>query len=104
MAKPQEKLAESLEVLHALQARGQAAIRSRDLSRTHRERLVKAGFLKEVIKGWYVPSRPDESPGDSTAWYPSGISGTPAARGSMFFGLRSARSVPLRTLRLRGVR
>ncbi len=71
MAEPQEKLAESLEVLHALQARGLAAIRSRDLSRTHRERLVKAGFLKEVIKGWYVSSRPDETPGDSTAWYAS---------------------------------
>src|SRR5690606_3884371 len=71
MAEPQEKLAESLEALHALQAQGLAAIRSRDLSRTHRERLVKAGFLKEVIKGWYVPSRPDETPGDSTAWYAS---------------------------------
>jgi hypothetical protein len=71
MADPQEKLAESLESLHRLQARGAAAIRSRDLSRTHRERLVKAGFLKEVIKGWYIPSRPDEAPGDSTAWYAS---------------------------------
>jgi hypothetical protein len=71
MADPQEKLAESLEALHRLQARGAAAIRSRDLSRTHRERLVKAGFLKEVIKGWYIPARPDEAPGDSTAWYAS---------------------------------
>jgi hypothetical protein len=71
MAEPQEKLAESLEALHSLQVRGLAAIRSRDLSRTHRERLVKAGFLKEVIKGWYVPSRPDEASGDSTAWYAS---------------------------------
>ena len=71
MADPQEKLAEALEALHALQTRGGAAIRSRDLSRTHRERLVKAGFLKEVIKGWYVSSRPDEVAGDSTAWYAS---------------------------------
>lgn len=71
MADPQEKLAESLEALHKLQAHGAAAIRSRDLGRTDRERLVKAGFLKEVIKGWYIPSRPDEAPGDSTAWYAS---------------------------------
>lgn len=71
MAEPQEKLAESLEVLHALQARGLAAIRSRDLSRTHRERLVNAGFLNEVIKGWYVLSRPGQTSGDSTAWYAS---------------------------------
>lgn len=71
MADPREKLAESLQELHRLRARGAAAIRSRDLTRTHRERLVKAGFLKEVIKGWYIPSRPDEAPGDSTAWYAS---------------------------------
>jgi hypothetical protein len=71
MADPQEKLAESLKALHELQARGAAAIRSRDLSRTHRERLVKAGFLNEAIKGWYIPSRPDEVPGDNTAWYAS---------------------------------
>jgi hypothetical protein len=68
---PQEKLASSLEALHALQSRGVAAIRSADLSRTDRERLVENGFLREVIKGWYVASRPDEAPGDSTPWYAS---------------------------------
>lgn len=71
MATPQEKLAESLEVLHELQRQRIVAIRSSDLSRTHRERLRDSGFLKEVIKGWYIPSRPDEAAGDSTAWYAS---------------------------------
>lgn len=71
MAKPSEKLAESLEVLHALQARGVVAIRSGDLTRTHRERLLQNGFLQEVVKGWYVPARPDETAGESTAWYAS---------------------------------
>jgi len=71
MASPSEKLAESLEVLHELQERGGVAIRSGDLTRTHRERLVKSGFLQKVIKGWYVPARPDEVPGESTAWYAS---------------------------------
>lgn len=47
------------------------AIRSRDISRTHRERLIANGFLREVIKGWYVASRPDEAAGDSTPWYAS---------------------------------
>jgi hypothetical protein len=69
MATPQERLAESLEALHALQGQGIVAIRSGDLSRTHRERLLANGFLKEVMKGWYIPARPDETPGDSTAWY-----------------------------------
>jgi len=71
MAKPSEKLAESLEVLHALQKRGIVAIRSGDLTRTHRERLCQNGFLQEVIKGWYIPARPDETAGESTAWYAS---------------------------------
>lgn len=68
---PQSKLADSLDTLHALQRRGVVAIRSRDISRTHRERLLANGFLREVIKGWYVASRPDESTGDSTPWYAS---------------------------------
>ena len=71
MANPHEKLAESLEVLRALQKRDVVAVRSGDLTRTHRERLVKNGFLKEVMKGWYTPARPDELPGESTAWYAS---------------------------------
>jgi hypothetical protein len=70
MAAPSEKLAQSLEILGNLQnSNGAAAIRARDLSRTHRERLLSNGFLQEVIKGWYVPSRPDEVKGESTAWY-----------------------------------
>lgn len=72
MATPSEKLAQSLELLRKLQARsGAAAIRARDLTRTHRERLLANGFLQEVIKGWYVPSRLDEVKGESTAWYAS---------------------------------
>jgi hypothetical protein len=71
MATPSEKLAGSLEVLHALQARGIIAIRSKDLTRTHRERLLENGFLQEIMKGWYIASRPEEGRGDSTAWYAS---------------------------------
>ena len=71
MAAPAEKLAESLEALEALQKEGAVAVRSGDLTRTHRERLTEAGFLKEVMKGWYVASRPDETAGESTAWYAS---------------------------------
>ena len=71
MATPSEKLAESLEVLKGFQDSGIVAIRSRNISRTHRERLLRNGFLQEVIKGWYIPTRPDEPTGESTAWYAS---------------------------------
>lgn len=71
MASPQEKLAASLEALESLEKRGVVAIRSSDLSRTHRQRLQKAGFIEEVMKGWYIPSRPDDARGESTAWYAS---------------------------------
>ena len=71
MIKPSEKLAASREALHRLQKQGITAIRSADLTRTHRERLCKNGFLQEVIKGWYIPTRPDEPSGESTAWYAS---------------------------------
>ena len=71
MANPHEKLAESLEALRALQDHGVVAVRSGDLTRTHQERLVKNGFLQEVMKGWYIRARPDEAAGESTAWYTS---------------------------------
>jgi hypothetical protein len=71
MISPHEKLAESLEALRALQDRGVVAVRAGDLTRTHQERLLKNGFLQEVMKGWYIPARPDEATGESTAWYAS---------------------------------
>jgi len=71
MATPQQKFADSLEALVALQKRGVVAVRSSDLSRIHRERLLKGGFLQAVMKGWYIPSRPDEARCESTAWYAS---------------------------------
>lgn len=71
MTPPSEKLARSLEVLRALQERGAAAVRTADLPRTHRERLVRHGFLTPVMKGWYVAGAPGPGGGGSTAWYAS---------------------------------
>lgn len=71
MSTPSEKLAQSLEVLKSIQERGIIAIRSTYMTRTHRERLLKNGFIKEVMKGWYISSSPDETPGESTSWYTS---------------------------------
>lgn len=71
MAKPSDKLAQSLALFKTLQDQGIVAIRTDAMTRTHRERLLKNGFIKEVMKGWYIPSRPDEPAGESTIWYAS---------------------------------
>lgn len=71
MAEPSIGLANSLAELKALQNKGVVAIRTTQLTRTHRERLQRGGFIREVMRGWYVPSRPDEPPGESTGWYAS---------------------------------
>jgi len=71
MAKPNEKLADSLKVLKEIQERGRVAIKSTDISRVHKDRLLKNGFLKEVTRGWYIVSPSNEQPGDSTSWYAS---------------------------------
>jgi hypothetical protein len=71
MSTPQERLAQSLAILKKLQDKGIVAIHTKNMTRTHRERLISNGFIKEVIKGWYIPVRPDEPTGESTAWYAS---------------------------------
>jgi hypothetical protein len=71
MPKPNEKLAESLDVLKELQKGGRRVFRSADLTRVHRERLVENGFLQEVIKGWLISASPGIRAGDSSPWYAS---------------------------------
>jgi fido (protein-threonine AMPylation protein) len=67
----QRRLANALISLKSLQDSGLTVLRTNELSRDDRESLVDAGFLKPVIKGWYMPSRPGESAGETTAWYAS---------------------------------
>lgn len=71
MAMPSEKLARSLAALRVIQERGTVAIRTADLARTDRERLVRNGYLQPVMKGWYIASAPGTAAGDTTAWYAS---------------------------------
>ena len=61
MATIQEKMAESLVVLKTFQDNhgDNLVIQGADtLGRIHTERLVNSGYLKMVIKGWYIPSMP----------------------------------------------
>lgn len=69
MASPHELLAKSLTLLADLQKAGKHVIRSADLPRMDRQRLQTAGFIQEVVRGWYLPSRPDERAGSSAAWF-----------------------------------
>ena len=71
MASPQQKLANSLDALDSLRERGVFAVRSSDLGRTHRERLLAQDCLQQVMKGWYVDSRLNLAPAESTAWFAS---------------------------------
>ena len=67
MATLQKKLADSLAALKKYQdAHGDNLViqGTGALGRTHTERLVSNGYLKMVIKGWYIPSSPG-SEGDS---------------------------------------
>ncbi len=50
MATISERLASSLMILKDLQEGEKIAVKSSDLSRTHRERLIRSGFLKEVMR------------------------------------------------------
>jgi fido (protein-threonine AMPylation protein) len=65
----QRRLARALIALKRLQDAGVTVLRTGELGRDDREALVAAGFLKPVIKGWYMPSRPGEFGGETTAWY-----------------------------------
>ncbi len=71
LSTPHLRLAEALAFLRGLQQNGQHVFRSSELSRVHRERLLRAGFLQEVMKGWLIPANPGTRLGDSTPWYAS---------------------------------
>lgn len=72
MTEPNKKLAESLEVLKDVQGSNPVIVlnSTKQISRTHLGRLLKYGYLQEVLKGWYIPSSPGDA-GDTTVWYTS---------------------------------
>ena len=70
MASQNERLAESLVQLKKLQESHILVVSSSELTRTHQERLIANGFLQEIMKGWYVISRPEDR-GDTSSFYVS---------------------------------
>jgi len=71
MAISSKKLANSLSKLKVLQDNGVSAIKASELTQVDKERLQRNGFIKEVVKGWYIISSPQELQGDSSSWYSS---------------------------------
>jgi len=71
MPGPNEKLAAALEELRGLQEDGSRVFSSDQLSRTSRERLVRHGFLREVMRGWLMSASPATLAGDTTPWFAS---------------------------------
>ena len=69
--KPNERLAESMAGLRELQKHKRRVFESKELRRVDRERLLRNGFLREVMKGWLISSSPSVREGDSTPWYAS---------------------------------
>ena len=67
--KGNQTLATALRKLKRLQDRNQGVVEHSDLDDFDRAILVDAGFLRPVIRGWYVFSSPADAPGDSTHWY-----------------------------------
>ena len=58
MARPNEKLADALRVLKRLQGKYNGVIESGDITEAQRVILVDEGFLRPVMKGWYLCANP----------------------------------------------
>ncbi|CAN7581767.1 Fic family protein [Variovorax sp. LjRoot178] len=65
------KMAAALRALQKLQDKHHGVVESKDLSDEQRDLLVGTGFLKPVLKGWFICGNPKDLPGDTTAWYAS---------------------------------
>jgi hypothetical protein len=63
------ELASALRILKRLQEKHQGVVESSDLRDEHRAQLVDTGFLRPIMKGWYVCGNPSDSVGDTTSWY-----------------------------------
>ncbi|WP_293888542.1 MULTISPECIES: Fic family protein [unclassified Sphingobacterium] len=72
MATPRERFVEALKFLQELQEKGIVGIHTDDMpNRKYREILSKNGFIREVAKGWYITTSPEEKDGETIAWYSS---------------------------------
>lgn len=65
------RMTAALRTLQKLQDKHHGVVESKDLPDKQRDLLVSTGFLKPVLKGWFICGNPKDLPGDTTAWYAS---------------------------------
>lgn len=65
----QRRLHEALTQLKAFHDAGRHVVQTSELTRSHREALAESGYLRPIIRGWYMTSSPREGDGESTSWY-----------------------------------
>jgi len=71
-SKGNPRLATALKTLKRLQEKHQGVVQAGDLKDDEqRILLVNTGFLRPVMKGWYVCGSPNDTGADTTAWYAS---------------------------------
>lgn len=64
-----QKLARALEELHAVLGAEHGVVRGPQISSASRRLLVQAGYLREILRGWYFVSDPGTEPGDTTPFF-----------------------------------
>lgn len=70
MAQPFHKLL-AASLRNAKRIADHQVIKTEQLSRVDRERLIKANCLQKIVRGWYLFCTPGTEPGESTPWYAS---------------------------------
>lgn len=65
----QTKLANALSTLHGVIGTEGGVVKGSQLPTRDRALLVKQGFLREILKGWYFVADPLAEPGDTTPFY-----------------------------------
>ena len=66
--KGNSELAATLRVLKKLQEKHHGVVEAGDLTERQRSLLLDIGFLKPVMKGWYICGNPEDQDGDTTFW------------------------------------
>ena len=64
-----KRLSDALKALKKVQDKQHGIAQSKDFTLLQRTVLLETGFLRPVMKGWYICCNPSDQVGDSTAWY-----------------------------------